>query len=239
MDELKSSSSTRGISMPNFEVLDARIASALNKIIQNSQFKRRISLEEQKAQKEDRFLRGRQIAYLIYDQFWVTGTHDSVENYTDLFTISLRTDDVQEFDSKWYGILLSMTKIPPDDILEGLYKLGGIRESEKLKTVLELYDLETHQKKLGPDYHRLKTMVKRSIEQEIRNKNFGARSGNFEKNAVVKNQGTKQRVQRILGDCWQWDPNGQCVKGDNCSFRHDMNKRGKSSPSNPSPNSLG
>ena len=131
-----------------------------------------------------------------------------------------------------------MTKIPHDDILEGLSKLR-IRESEKLKTVLELYDLEIHQKKLGPDYHRLKAMVKRSIEQEIRNKNFGeARSGNFEKNAVVKNQGTKQRVQRILGDCWQWETNGQCVKGNNCSFRHDMNKRGKSSPSNPSPNSF-
>ena len=70
-------------------------------------------------------------------------------------------------------------------------------------------------------------MVKRSIEQEIRNKNFGTRSGNFEKNAVVKNQGTKQRVQRITGDCWQWEANGQCVKGDNCSFRHDINKRGK------------
>ena len=67
VDDLKSSSSTRGISMPNFEVLDARTASALNKIIQNSQFKRRISLEEQKVQKEDRFLRGRQIAYSIYD----------------------------------------------------------------------------------------------------------------------------------------------------------------------------
>ena len=130
-----------------------------------------------------------------------------------------------------------MIKISPDDILEGLYKLR-IRESEKLKTVLELYDLETHQKKLGPDCHRLKTMVKRSIEQEIRNKNFGARNGNFEKNAVVKNQGTKHRVQRILGDCWQWEASGQCVKGDNCSFRHDMDKRGKSSPSNPSPNSF-
>ena len=44
-----------------------------------------------------------------------------------------------------------------------------IRESEKLKTVLELYDLETHQKKVGPYYHRLKTMVERSIEQDIRN----------------------------------------------------------------------
>ena len=58
-----------------------------------------------------------------------------------------------------------MTKIPSDDILEGLYKLR-IRESEKLKTVLELYDLEIHQK-AGPDDHRLKTMVKRSIEQDL------------------------------------------------------------------------
>ena len=237
VDELRSSSSSRGISMPNFEVLDVRTASAQNKIIHNSHFKRRISLEEQKAQKQDRFLRGRQIACLIYENFRVTGIHDSVENYSDLFTIVLRNDDIQEFDSQWDGILLSMTKIPHDDIFEGLYK-SRTRESEKLKTVLELYDLETHQKKLGPDCHRLKTMVKRSIEQEIRNENFGSRNGNFEKNAVVKSQGTKQRAQRILGDRWQWETNGQCEKGDNCSFRHDMNKCGKVTPSNPSPNSF-
>ena len=30
VDDFKSSSSVRGIQMPNFEVLDARIASALN-----------------------------------------------------------------------------------------------------------------------------------------------------------------------------------------------------------------
>ena len=94
VDESRSSLSIRGISMPNFDVLDARIASALNKIVHNSHVKRRISLEEQKAQKEDRFLRGGQIAYLIYDQFQVTGTHDSVENFADLFTISLRSDDI-------------------------------------------------------------------------------------------------------------------------------------------------
>ena len=142
-----------------------------------------------KAQKEDRFLRGRQIAYLIYEYFRVTGANDSVENYADLFTIGLRKDDIKEFDSKWDGIVLSMAKIPSDDILEGLYKLR-IRESEKLKTVLEWYDLEIHQKKIGPDFHRLKMMVKRSIEQDLRNRNFGARDGNYERNAVVKNQGT-------------------------------------------------
>ena len=129
-----------------------------------------------------------------------------------------------------------MTKIPPDDILEGLHKLR-IRESEKLKTVLESYDLETHQKRLEPDYHRLKAMVKRSIEQDSRNKNFEARNGNFETSAVVKNQGTKQREQRSLGECWQWKADGQCSKGDTCSFRHDTNKRTKSTQPNPSPRS--
>ena len=49
-DDLKSSCSLRGIRMPDFEVLDAKIASALNRIIQNTQFKRKVSLEEQKAQ---------------------------------------------------------------------------------------------------------------------------------------------------------------------------------------------
>ena len=147
VDDLESSSSVRGIQMPNLEVLDARIASALKRIIHNSHFKRRISLEEQKAKKQDRFLRGRQIAYLIYEYFRVTGANDSVENYSDLFTIGLRNDAIQEFDSKWDGIfIINDKKIPPDDILEGLYKLR-IRGSEKLKTVLELYDLEIHQKK--------------------------------------------------------------------------------------------
>ena len=80
--------------MPDFEVLDAKIASALNRIIHNTQFKRRISLEEQKGQKQDRFLRGRQIAYLIYEYFPVTGVNDSAENYAGLFTIVLRNDDI-------------------------------------------------------------------------------------------------------------------------------------------------
>ena len=62
-----------------------------------------------------------------------------------IFSVTLHDDNVQEFDARWDEIL-SMTKIPSDDILEGLYKLR-IRESEKLKTILELYDLETHQKK--------------------------------------------------------------------------------------------
>ena len=63
VDDLRSSSSIRGIPMLDFEVLDARIASALNKIIHHSHFKRKISLEEQKAQKQDRFFRDRLLTW--------------------------------------------------------------------------------------------------------------------------------------------------------------------------------
>ena len=81
-----------------------RIASALNKIIHNSQFKKENQSGGTKGpERRTVSFRGRQIAYLIYDQFRVTGTDDSVENFTDLFTILLRNDDIQEFDSKWDG----------------------------------------------------------------------------------------------------------------------------------------
>ena len=91
--------------MSDLEVLNAKIASALNRIIHNSHFKRRVSLVEQTARKEDNFLRGKKIAYLIYEYFRVNGANDSVENYAHLFTIASRNDDIHEFDSKWDGIL--------------------------------------------------------------------------------------------------------------------------------------
>ena len=55
LDELKSSRSACGEDSPNFEVLDAKIASTLNKIIQNSHFKMKVSLEEQKPKKRTGF----------------------------------------------------------------------------------------------------------------------------------------------------------------------------------------
>ena len=41
--------------MPNFEVLDAKIASALNRIIHYTRFKKKVSLEEMKAQERGPF----------------------------------------------------------------------------------------------------------------------------------------------------------------------------------------
>ena len=113
LDELKSSRSVDGKDFPNFQMLDAKIASALNKIIQNSQFKKKVSLEEQKAKKEDPFLQGRQIAVMVNDCCRVTGAHDTVLDCAHLFSVTLHDDNFQEFDTRWDEVLLSMSKIHP------------------------------------------------------------------------------------------------------------------------------
>ena len=66
---------------------------------------------------------------MIFDYFRVTGAHDTVLDYADLLTVTLRD---QEFDTRWDEVLLSMLKNPSDDILESLYKIR-IRESDQLK----------------------------------------------------------------------------------------------------------
>ena len=122
-----------------------------------------------------------------------------------------------------------MSKIPTDDVLESLYKLR-IRESEQLKTVLELYDVEIHQKISKPDFQRLKTMVKRSIDHKLRLRNFDARHERIDTGAVVKSRRRLSGIERGKGICYQLTEKGQCSKGDQCSLRHESNDRAIPTP---------
>ena len=126
----------------------------------------------------------------------------------------------RNFDTRWDEVLLSLSKIPSDEILESLYKLR-IRESDQLKTVLGLYEMEIHQKISVPNYQKLKTTAKRSIDQKLRLRNFDARHGIIESAAVVKNRKGIIGVEGGKGICYQWKEKGQCSQGDRCSFRHE------------------
>ena len=117
-----------------------------------------------------------------------------------------------------------MSKIPPDDTLESLYKMR-IRVSEKLKTVLELYDMEIHQKISVPNYQKSKTMAKRRTDQKLCLKNFDARHGKIESGAVMRSRRGVSGVEGGKGICYQWKETGQCSQGDLCSFRDETQDR--------------
>ena len=109
------------------------------------------------------------------------------QHYADLISVTLHDDNIQESDTRWDEVVLSMSKIPSDDVLESLYKLR-IRESDQLKTVLELYDIEIHQKTSVPNNQKLKTMVKSGTDQKLRLRNFDARPEKIVSGAVMKNR---------------------------------------------------
>ena len=89
-----------------------------------------------------------------------------------------------------------MTKIPPDGTLESLYKLRR-RESDPVKTVVELYDMAIHQKTSMPD-----------------------RNERIETGAVVTSHRGLSSIERGKGVCYQWKAKGQRSRGDKCSFGH-------------------
>ena len=100
IDELVTSRSITGQpNFPDFDTLDAMIASALKKLLNmHVHFRKRVSVEEQGAQNSDRFLRGRQIAYMVYEYFRAAGAYAAVQGLADLVSITLQNDDVQDFD---------------------------------------------------------------------------------------------------------------------------------------------
>ena len=87
-----------------------------------------------------------------------------------MFTKSLQNDDVQDFDVRWDHALLSVSDMPFDMILEGLYK-SNFQNSVKLQTALALYDQETARSK-EPNCQQLKTAVKLHIDQMLRTRRF-------------------------------------------------------------------
>ena len=132
-------------------------------IIQNSYHKKKVSLEGQRAQKEDRFFRGRQIVYMIYDYFWFIGAHDTVLDYADLFTMILRNDDVQEirYEMGWICIVNDQ-----DPIWWRLGKFVQI-ENKWVWSTHKHIGIVRHGKFIRKD-QKTKTMVKRSIVQKLR-----------------------------------------------------------------------
>ena len=88
LDDLITPKSTTGKDFPDYEELDLMMASALKRRYdKQTHFRKKISVEEQRAQKDNRFLRGRQIACLINEYFRPTGSYDEIKKIIGVFSV--------------------------------------------------------------------------------------------------------------------------------------------------------
>ena len=81
-----------------------------------------------------------------------------------------------------------------------------------------------------PNYQRLNTMVKRSIDQKLRLRNFDARHLKIETGAAVTSRRGFSGIEREKGVCYRREAKGQCSRGDQCSFGHEGHESAKPTP---------
>ena len=155
LDDLITPKSITGKKFPDYEELDLIMSVALKRCYdKHTHFRTKSCVKEQRAQKDNRFLRVRQIAYLIYEYFRPTGSFDEIQGLSGLFSIKLESDDIQDFDSRWEQALLLTSDLPPDKVLEGLY-VSKLQESSQAHTIMALYNPEILRGGGQRDDHRL------------------------------------------------------------------------------------
>ena len=125
--------------------------------------------------------------------------------------------ETPRFRCKMGSCILTVNEVLSDAILEGLYK-SKLQNSVQLQTVMALYDQEVARNNGESSYQQLKNAMKLHLDQMMRNRNFRVRS-DVEQGSVTKSQeGNKANVEKKVGECFQWKAQGQCSRGDYCSF---------------------
>ena len=219
--DLKKSQFYLRTGLPNVEILDSRIATALKKIIQNSKLQEKGPLGRAEGSKEGPIPpRTTDVACKIFGIFQVTGTHESIRDFSNLMNVTLRGDD------GWDEVLLSTEDVPSDRILESLY-IMRIHESAQLKTVLALHDQDIEHKNMPPSWQRLKTMVQKFWGQKMRTRNFQGQKSFGSTGDKQKQREIGQRSKGSRENAMSGRQKISVRRGDTCSFRYDDNKRGK------------
>ena len=107
----------------------------------------RISVDEQRAQQYDRFLRGRQIAHMIYGDFRATGAWEAVQGVPDQFSFRLQ-QQVKYLQKRSWRV----------------QKKAKLQVSVRRQTVFAVYEQKNVRNNEPPNYSRLKTIARRQID---------------------------------------------------------------------------
>ena len=191
---------------PDNDMLDAMIASALNRLLaKHVHFWRRVSVEEQRAQKYDRFLRWETNclhdprAFPYNRSLWSgTRTLSFIQyTFTEWWCPKFRcTVGSSSIISKWYAF-----RCDPERTVQ-----VKITWSAQRQTVLALYDQETVRNNGQTRCLRLKTSVKLHIDQMMITRTFRVGNEIVERGSVTKSsKGKKACVERKVGECFQWE----------------------------------
>ena len=112
---------------------------------------------------------------MIYEHFRATGACEAVQGLSDLFTIRLQNDDVQDFDVRWDQAPLRAREIHTDVILEGLYK-SKLQNSAQTSDCVGFVRSRNGSKEGKAELFTIEDICKTSCYQMMRTRNFRVRN---------------------------------------------------------------
>ena len=221
-----------------FPLLDSKIASGLSEIL-NGEFQRQVQVLDEKAAIKGRMLKGRQIAWLIYQHFRLSEAEGSILEFNDLLSVELRGDNLMAFKNDWEMVMSGLKVIPSAAILESLV-LKQLQKSHQLKDMLALYHQDVVHRGEARSYERIMKMVTSHLEFRRRQKTRDDMSQNprsLAQPSSTKAGGDSKPLQTDRpkqGDCRQFLKTGSCSRGKACPWKHEKEKANARRPRSPS-----
>ena len=115
-------------------------------------------------------INGRQIAFMMRQEFKQNDTDLHIMNFNFLKDLRLKGDNLLGFDYAWSEALLPFGEdLPPENILFTFYD-AQIQQSGQLKDVLTFHNIEVSQKGKPNDYAELRRIVKVHLETKQQRK---------------------------------------------------------------------
>ena len=227
-----------------FETLDAKLTAALTELCKG-ELGRKVTLKTEEEAKARRLIRGRQILWMIYEEFRINEEAGSLNDITDLMKVVLRKDQskidhLAKFMMNWETILAGMKEPPPDTTLQVML-YDQVKHVPSLSADIAIYD-RAASGSTDRSYQFLVKSINRIIEKtkQERNRkdieksldNMNANTSNnpnitpFKKGkgkGKGKGGGGKGKGNgkpQNDGNCRQWMADQTCSRGASCTYKH-------------------
>jgi len=105
-----------------FDTLDAKLAAALSEIC-TSELGRKVTLKTEQEAKAGRMICGRQVLWIVYEEYRVNEEAGALRDITDLVKVTLKRDQckvdhLSTFMGNWFQVLAGMKTTPEDATLQ-------------------------------------------------------------------------------------------------------------------------
>ena len=209
---------------PEWVLFSLKLSSALHKLI-TGELEQRVQLIEEKLMHENDLLNGRQLLWLVFNEYKRNDVEVGMTDFEDLMNLRIRGNNLELFVAEWDRCLFGMRDQPAANIKLSLFKDQVIQCTHFSSAFLVWKTLCTHQ---GEEkaYEKLHEYVLAHLSERKAQSITDQATAHFHTTARVGQSsasvGASGKWQK--GDCTQKWKKGRCSRK-NCPFNHDFSGR--------------